>query len=64
MPFVETVLANEQVVGGQCERCDAVVVKKELEQWYFKTTEFAEELLNDLDKLEGSPRRKQCKETG
>ena len=56
-PSCETVLANEQVVGGQCERCDAVVVKKELEQWYFKTTEFAEELLNDLDKLEGWPEK-------
>lgn len=56
-PSCETVLANEQVVGGQCERCDSVVVKKELEQWYFKTTEFAEELLQDLDKLEGWPEK-------
>ncbi|MGM9531415.1 leucine--tRNA ligase [Intestinibacter sp.] len=56
-PSCETVLANEQVVGGQCERCDSVVVKKELEQWYFKTTEFAEELLNDLDTLEGWPEK-------
>lgn len=56
-PSCETVLANEQVVGGQCERCDAVVVKKDLEQWYFKTTEFAEELLNDLDTLEGWPEK-------
>ena len=56
-PSCETVLANEQVVGGQCERCDSVVIKKELEQWYFKTTEFAEELLQDLDTLDGWPEK-------
>ena len=56
-PSCETVLANEQVVGGQCERCDAIVVKKDLEQWYFKTTAFAEELLNDLDTLDGWPEK-------
>ena len=56
-PSCETVLANEQVVGGQCERCDAVVVKKDLEQWYFKTTAFAEELLQDLDTLDGWPEK-------
>lgn len=56
-PSCETVLANEQVVGGQCERCDSVVVKKDLEQWYFKTTAFAEELLNDLDTLDGWPEK-------
>ena len=51
-PSCETVLANEQVVQGQCERCDSVVVKKDLEQWYFKTTQYAEELLQDLDTLD------------
>ncbi len=56
-PSCETVLANEQVVQGQCERCDSVVVKKDLEQWYFKTTHFAEELLNDLDTLTGWPEK-------
>ena len=56
-PSCETVLANEQVVQGECERCDTVVVKKDLEQWYFKTTAFAEELLNDLDKLDGWPEK-------
>ena len=56
-PSCETVLANEQVVQGQCERCDSVVVKKDLEQWYFKTTAFAEELLNDLDTLDGWPEK-------
>ena len=56
-PSCETVLANEQVVQGQCERCDSLVEKKELEQWYFKTTEFSEELLEDLDSLDGWPEK-------
>ncbi len=56
-PSCETVLANEQVVQGECERCGAIVDKKELEQWYFKTTEFSEELLQDLDKLDGWPEK-------
>ena len=56
-PSCETVLANEQVVQGQCERCDSVVVKKDLEQWYFKTTQYAEELLQDLDTLDGWPEK-------
>ncbi|MGL4911397.1 MAG: leucine--tRNA ligase [Romboutsia sp.] len=56
-PSCETVLANEQVVQGECERCDTLVVKKDLEQWYFKTTHFAEELLNDLDTLTGWPEK-------
>ncbi|MCR1849478.1 leucine--tRNA ligase [Paraclostridium sordellii] len=56
-PSCETVLANEQVVQGACERCDSVVVKKDLEQWYFKTTHFAEELLQDLDTLGGWPEK-------
>ena len=56
-PSCETVLANEQVVGGLCDRCDSVVVKKDLEQWYFKTTAFAEELLKDLDTLDGWPEK-------
>ena len=56
-PSCETVLANEQVVQGQCERCDSLVEKKELEQWYFKTTEFSEELLPDLDSLDGWPEK-------
>ena len=56
-PSCETVLANEQVVQGQCERCDSVVIKKDLEQWYFKTTQYAEELLQDLDTLDGWPEK-------
>ena len=51
----ETVLANEQVVAGLCERCDSHVGKKELSQWYFKITKYAEELLDDLESLDGWP---------
>lgn len=54
-PSCATVLANEQVVDGACERCDSEVEKKDLAQWYFKITDFAEELLADLDKLTGWP---------
>lgn len=56
-PSCETVLANEQVVQGECERCGTSIEKKELEQWYFKTTEFSEELLADLDTLTGWPEK-------
>ncbi|MBC2934145.1 leucine--tRNA ligase [Nocardioides sp. zg-1228] len=51
-PVDQTVLANEQVVGGTCERCGAEVTKKELTQWYFKITDYAQELLDGLDELE------------
>lgn len=50
-PNDQTVLANEQVVDGKCERCGAEVTKRELTQWYFKITEYAQELLDDLDVL-------------
>lgn len=52
-----TVLANEQVIDGCCWRCDSVVVKKELEQWFFKITEYADRLLSDLSELKGWPER-------
>ncbi len=52
-----TVLANEQVIDGKCWRCDHEVVKKDLEQWFFKITDYADELLKDLDLLEGWPER-------
>lgn len=48
-----TVLANEQVIDGKCWRCDSVVEKKYLSQWFFKITDYAERLLEDLDKLPG-----------
>ena len=51
-PQDQTVLANEQVVAGACERCGAEVTKKELTQWYFKITDYAQELLDGLDELE------------
>ncbi len=54
-PSCETVLANEQVIEGACWRCDSAVVQKELEQWFFRITEYAEELLAELDKLSGWP---------
>jgi leucyl-tRNA synthetase len=50
-PNDQTVLANEQVVDGRCERCGAEVTKRELNQWYFKITEYAQELFDDLDVL-------------
>jgi len=53
----ETVLANEQVIDGQCWRCSSVVDQKELEQWFFKITAYAEELLAGCDKLTGWPER-------
>ena len=53
-PSCQTVLANEQVVQGLCERCDSVVTKKALTQWYFKVTDYADRLLDDLDTLEGN----------
>jgi len=53
----ETVLANEQVVDGLCERCDSEVTKKNLTQWYFKITEYADELLKDIDTLKGWPEK-------
>lgn len=51
-PSCNTVLANEQVVAGECERCGTTVVRKKMSQWFFKITDYAEELLNDLDKLD------------
>lgn len=56
-PGCQTVLANEQVIDGHCERCDSVVEKKKLTQWFFKITQYAEQLLKDLEKLEHWPER-------
>ena len=52
-PKDQTVLANEQVVNGACERCDTTVTKKSLNQWYFKITDYAQQLLDDMEQLEG-----------
>ena len=54
-PSCQTVLANEQVVDGKCERCKTEVTKKNLSQWYLKITDYADRLLANLDKLEGWP---------
>lgn len=56
-PSCKTVLANEQVIDGKCWRCDSEVEKRNLTQWYFKITDYAQELLDDLDKLPGWPER-------
>ena len=56
-PDCATVLANEQVVDGQCDRCDSTVIQKALEQWFFKITDYAQRLLDDLDTLDGWPER-------
>lgn len=52
-PKDQTVLANEQVVNGVCERCGTTVTKKALNQWYFKITDYAQQLLDDMEQLEG-----------
>ncbi len=54
-PNDETVLANEQVVDGRCWRCDTTVERREIAQWFMKITDYAEELLSDIDKLDGWP---------
>ena len=59
-PSCKTVLANEQVEGGSCERCGTVVEQRFLEQWFFKISEFSERLLNNLDTLDWSATTKQA----
>lgn len=56
-PGCMTVLANEQVINGHCERCDSLVVQKQLSQWFLRITDYAERLLEDTAKLEGWPPR-------
>lgn len=56
-PSCSTVLANEQVVNGACERCSSTVTKKDLEQWFFKITKYAQRLLDDIEKLKGWPEK-------
>lgn len=51
-PSCKTVLANEQVIGGECDRCKSLVERKDMTQWFFKITDYAEELLNDLNKID------------
>ncbi|MDP3901347.1 MAG: leucine--tRNA ligase, partial [bacterium] len=57
-PSCKTVLANEQVIQGRCERCDSEVIQKELEQWFFKITKYAERLLENLETIDWSERTK------
>ncbi|RKY42108.1 MAG: leucine--tRNA ligase [Candidatus Makaraimicrobium thalassicum] len=56
-PSCNTVLANEQVTDGSCERCDTRVEQKELEQWFFRITDYAQRLIDDLDKLDEWPEK-------
>src|SRR3989344_4024672 len=56
-PSCKTVLANEQVIDGKCWRCKNQIEIRDLEQWFFKITDYAEELLKDIEKLEGWPER-------
>ncbi|MBI2278710.1 MAG: leucine--tRNA ligase [Candidatus Brennerbacteria bacterium] len=57
-PSCKTVLADEQVIGGKCERCGTAVEVKELEQWFFRITKYAERLLDNLEKIDWSERVK------
>ena len=56
-PHDETVLANEQVIDGCCWRCDTPVERREINQWFLKITDYAEQLLADIDQLGGWPER-------
>ncbi|GAI72589.1 unnamed protein product, partial [marine sediment metagenome] len=56
-PSCNVVLANEQVIDGKCWRCDSEVIKKELSQWFFKITEYAQRLLDDIESLEEWPEK-------
>lgn len=62
-PSCATVLANEQVVDGTCERCDSTVDQKNLEQWFFKTSDYAEKLLDDIKLLDGWPEKVKTMQT-
>src|SRR6185437_14886391 len=57
-PSCKTVLSDEQVIDGHCERCDSVVEKRDLEQWFFKITKYAEPLLNNIKELNWSEKVK------
>jgi len=57
-PSCNTVLANEQVIDGLCERCDSEIIRKNLKQWFFRITEYAEQLLEGLDKIDWPERTK------
>ncbi|HEX4691105.1 MAG TPA: class I tRNA ligase family protein, partial [Solirubrobacteraceae bacterium] len=54
-PKDATVLANEQVIDGRCERCGSIVELRQLEQWFFRITDYADRLLDDLDRIEWPP---------
>ncbi|MDD5583859.1 MAG: class I tRNA ligase family protein, partial [Candidatus Omnitrophica bacterium] len=62
-PSCMTVLANEQVVNGACERCDTKVIERDLSQWFFKITEYAQTLLDDIEELKSWPSRVKTMQT-
>jgi len=62
-PSCRTVLANEQVIAGACERCETKVIEKDLEQWFFKTTDYAQGLLDDISLLDNWPERVKIMQT-
>lgn len=62
-PSCQTVLANEQVVNGKCDRCKSEVGKKDLEQWFFKITDYAQKLLDDISTLDGWPEKVKSMQT-
>jgi len=57
-PSCKTVLADEQVIGGKCERCDSVIIERELKQWFFKITQYADKLDKNLSQIDWSPKVK------
>lgn len=63
-PSCKCVLANEEATNGVCERCGSQVTKKNLRQWMLKITNYAERLLNDLNKLDWPEKVKKCSPTG
>lgn len=62
-PDCQTVLADEQVVQGECERCGSVVTDRELDQWFFRITAYSDRLLDNLEKLEGWPEKVKSMQT-
>ena len=63
-PTDKTILANEQVENGRCWRCGTLVTKKDLEQWYFRITDYADRLLDDLEPSTGPSTSRSCRATG
>ena len=63
-PSCQTGIANEQVLGGECERCGTEIIQKEIPGWFFKITDFADDLISDLDKVDWPEHTKKIKSIG